>query len=295
MAIATDPRTDSKPGAPIYIPRKRRLRLSTVLLHVTLIFFCLLVLLPFLWIVAVSFETLQELYGSVLLPSHLQFDNYRFVLERVKPLLPYAQNTIILTLTTVTVTTFIAILAGYALVHLKLPGHSVFVGVFVASLFFPTHIVSLIAIWQMERQLHLLNTLPGLMLPYVTLGLVFSVLFMRATFIQVPHEQMDAARIDGSSAWHTLWAVMLPSVRDGVVVVVLVNFVAAWGEYLFTATLNDDPANQTLLLAILRGVPGEGWFLPQFAVLYLLFVTPAIVLFAIFQRSFMRGLSEGTS
>lgn len=278
-----------------YVPHKRRLRLSTLLLHATIIFFCVLVLLPFLWILAVSFETLHELYSSVLLPSQLQFDNYRFVFERISPLFPYARNTIILTLTTVVFTTLIAILAGYALVHLKLPGRSVFVSIFVASLFFPTHIVSLIAIWQMERQLHLLSTLPGLILPYVTLGLVFSVLFMRASFTQVPRELMDAARMDGSSAWHTLWAVMLPSVQDGVIVVILINFVAAWGEFLYAATLNDDPSNKTLLLAVLQGVPGEGWFLPQFAVLYLLFVTPAILLFAIFQRSFMQGLKGGTS
>lgn len=278
-----------------YVPSKRRLHLSTVLLHATIIFFCTLVLLPLLWILSVSFETLPALFGGSLLPSPIVFDNYRFAFQHLAPLLPYARNTIILTLSTVVLTTLIAILAGYALVHLRLPGRSVFVGVFVASLFFPTHLVSLIAIFEMEQRLHLFNTLLGLILPYVTLGLVFSVLFMRATFIQVPSEIMDAARMDGSSAWHTLWAVMLPSVRNGVIVVVLVNFVAAWGEFLFAATLNDDPSNQTLLLTVLRGVPGVGWFLPQFAVLYLVFILPPILAFAVFQRAFMRGLSKGTS
>jgi ABC-type glycerol-3-phosphate transport system permease component len=203
-------------------------------------------------------------------------------------------NTLIVTGSTVVLTTACAVLAGYALVYLRLPGRALVVAIMVATLFLPARLVALIGIFEINWHLHLLNTLIGLILPYVALNCVVSILIMRGVFQQISPELVDAARIDGSGSWHTLWAVLLPLAKNGIVVVVITNFVFAWGEYLLAMTLNYDQSTRTKLVALVSGLGGHsvyGW--PQVAAAYLLFMLPGIVAFAFLQRWFIKGLIEG--
>ena len=272
----------------------RRLRLGTVLLHATIIFFCLIILVPIAWVFLLSVKSLNDAYRGTLWPEHFDFSNYGFVLSRFPDLSRNLANTILVTLSTVVLTSACAVLAGYALVHLRLPGRALVISIMVATLFFPTRLLSLIAIFDLHSQLHLLNTLLGLALPYTSLNLVVSILIMRGIFSQISSEIVDAARIDGSSSWHILWAILLPLAKNGIVVVVIATFVTAWGEYLLAITLSTDQDAWTMLEVLLRVVGSRGDFYPpQVAAFYLLFITPGIVAFAIVQRWFMKGLIEG--
>lgn len=273
---------------------KRRLRPKAFLLHGTILFFCLIVLLPVAWILLVSIEPLYVFYSDQLSPYQLDLRNYAFVVRHIPDIAPYFLNSVIVTSATVVITTTCAVLAAYGLVHLRLPGRSLFIAALVATLFLPGRLVSLIAIFEMHTQLHLRNTLVGLILPYVALNLVVATLFMRGVFQQISPEIVDAARMDGSSSWHTLRAVLLPMATNGILVVVITSFVAAWGEFLLVLTLNDNRSTQTLLLAVLGGIPGvSGLFFSQFAALYVLFIAPGILVFALFLPRFIKGLTEG--
>jgi ABC-type glycerol-3-phosphate transport system permease component len=203
-------------------------------------------------------------------------------------------NSVIVTTATVVVTTICAVLAGYALVHVRTPGRALVVAALVASLFFPTRVTALIAIWEIQRNLGLLNVAYGLILPYSTLALALSVFIMRGIFQTIPRELGDAARIDGCRNWGTLWHVMLPLVRNGVVVVVIVNFVAAWGEYLLATTLTTDQDQRTLPVVLASASGGMGqWAWPRIASVYVMAIVPALLAFAVAQRWYMRGLQEG--
>ena len=92
-------------------------------------------------------------------------------------------------------------LAGYALVHLKFRGSPAIVTLLLASLYFPTRVVAIITIYEIQDWLELINSTSGLILPYVTLNLAVSVLIMRSVFQLVPAELMAAARIDGALAF----------------------------------------------------------------------------------------------
>ena len=106
------------------------------------------------------------------------------------------------------------------------------------SLYFPVRVVSIISIYETQHWLGLINNTSGLILPYVTLQLAISILIMRSMFQLVPHEMFESARIDGAGHWRALWEIGLPMVRNGLVVIFIVNFVAAWGEYLLCLTLD---------------------------------------------------------
>jgi len=143
-------------------------------------------------------------------------------------------------------------------------------------------------------RLGLINSTSGLILPYITLQLAISILIMRSMFQLVPHEMFESARIDGAGHWRALWEIGLPMVRNGLVVVFIVNFVAAWGEYLWCLTLVDDEAKRTMPVVLAAAQGGQGqWAWPNLAAVYVIVVTPGIIAFTLAQRLFFKGLMEG--
>ncbi|MGC8880447.1 MAG: carbohydrate ABC transporter permease, partial [Anaerolineae bacterium] len=196
--------------------------------------------------------------------------------------------------TTVIITSTCAVLAGYAIVHLRLPGKLILVSLLVGTLYFPTRLVSIIGIFRIQASLGLINTIPGLILPYVTLNLALSILVMKGIFEQISPEILDAARIDGASSWRILWMVMLPLIANGLVVLLIINFVTAWGEFLLAYTLTNDQAMRTLPVALATAMGGFGeWVWPALAAVYVMAIAPGITAFAIAQRWYMKGLQEG--
>ena len=273
---------------------RRRRQIGVIARHLVINFFMLIILLPLAWVLLLSVKSIPDAYSGTLWPETFDFTHYRFVLEKIDTLPRNLWNSIYVTAATVVLTTVCAVLAGYALVHLELPGQKWVVFLLVASLYFPVRVVSLISIFEIQRTLGLINTTSGLILPYVTLNLAISILIMRSIFEQVPHELIDAARIDGCGPWKTLWTVGVPLITNGLVVVIIVNFVTAWGEYLLAATLTNDQAVRTLpvVLAAAHGGMGQ-WAWPRIAAVYVIAITPGIVAFGFAQRLFFQGLMEG--
>jgi ABC-type glycerol-3-phosphate transport system permease component len=117
---------------------------------------------------------------------------------------------------------------------------------------------------------------------------------MRGMFQTVPHEIFDAARIDGAGPVRMLLTIMLPMVKNGIVVVIIVNFVTAWGEYLLAKTLNTNQSAQTLPVMLSMATGGMGaWVWPRLAAVYIMAITPGLIAFAFAQRWYMKGLQEG--
>jgi ABC-type glycerol-3-phosphate transport system permease component len=273
---------------------KRRLPWRTFLLHGTLIFFCLIVLLPLAWVLLLSVKTLPDAYTGTFWPTEFDFSHYGYIFTAVPTLINNMGNSILVTAWTVIVTIICALLAGYALVHLKMRGKTIIVALLVGSLFFPSRLISLIAIFEIQNKLGLINSLPGLILPYVTLNLATSILIMRGMFEQISTEIVDAAHIDGCGNWKTFWLVLLPLVKNGIVVLVIVNFVSAWGEYLLAITLTNDQTVRTVPVVIASAFGGMGaWKWPRIAAVYIMIITPGIIVFGIAQRWYMKGLMEG--
>lgn len=280
-------------AAPV-MPRRPRLRLGTILLHATIIFFCLIIILPILWVFLMSIKSIPDAYTGKLWPDQFDFTHYNYVFEHIPSFWNNFTNSIIVTSATVLLTSICAILAGYALVHLRLPGSALMVSLLVGTLFFPTRLVSLIGIFEIQHAVGLLNTLIGLILPYVTLNLAISILTMRSIFEQISPEIADAARIDGASSWRIFYEIMLPLIVNGIVVLVIVNFVTAWGEYLLAVTLTNDQSVRTLPVVLATTFGGFGeWAWPRIAAVYIMAILPGLIGFAIAQRWYMKGLTEG--
>ncbi|MCY4406690.1 MAG: ABC transporter permease subunit [Rhodospirillaceae bacterium] len=112
----------------------------------------------------------------------------------------------------------------------------------------------------------------------------------------VPRGRLGAAGMDGPGHWRTLWMVCLPLVRNRLVVVFIVNFVTAWGEFLLGTTLTNDQEVRTMpvVLAAAQGGMGQ-WAWPRIAAVYVVVVAPGIIAFTFAQRLFFKGLMEGVT
>jgi ABC-type glycerol-3-phosphate transport system permease component len=267
---------------------------SAVIRHTVINFFNVIILLPLSWVLLMSVKSLPDAMRGNFWPKTFDFTHYTYVFERIATLPVNLFNSIYVTTGTVLITAICAVLAGYALVHIKPRGAGLVVTTLLVSLYFPVRVVSIISIYETQHFLGLINRTSGLILPYVTLQLVISILVMRSMFQLVPHEIIESARIDGAGHWRTLWEVGLPMVRNGLVVIFIVNFVAAWGEYLLCVTLIDDEAKRTMPVVLAAAQGGQGqWSWPNLAAVYVIVVTPGILAFTFAQKLFFKGLLEG--
>jgi ABC-type glycerol-3-phosphate transport system permease component len=271
-----------------------RLNRAAIVRHAVINLFMVIILLPLAWVLLMSVKSLPDAMRGDLWPRRFDFTHYGFVFTKIETLPINLFNSVYVTTATVLITTICAVLAGYALVHLRPRGGSFVVAMLLASLYFPTRVVSIISIYEIQSFLGLINSTSGLILPYITLNLAISVLIMRSVFQLIPHELMEAAKIDGAGPWRTLWLVGLPMARNGLVVVFIVNFVTAWGEFLLCSTLTNDQTARTMPVVLAGAQGGLGqWAWPRLAAVYVIVVTPGIIAFTLAQKLFFKGLAEG--
>jgi ABC-type glycerol-3-phosphate transport system permease component len=262
--------------------------------HLVINFFMIIILAPLAWVLIMSVKSRPDSMRGDFWPRQFDFTHYGYVFNKINTLPINLFNSIYVTSATVILTTVCAVLAGYALVHMKARGTGIVIAILLVSLYLPIRVVSIISIYEIQSFLNLINVTSGLILPYVTLNLAISVLIMRSMFQLIPHAMIEAAKMDGAGHWRILWSIGLPMVRNGLVVIFIVNFVTAWGEFLLCSTLTNDQDRRTMpvVLAAAQGGLGQ-WTWPALAAVYVIVVAPGIVAFAFAQKLFFKGLAEG--
>jgi ABC-type glycerol-3-phosphate transport system permease component len=276
------------------VPRRRKIRWGAIVTHGVLCSTCFVILFPLFWVLLLSVKSLPDAYTNHIWPHNFDFSSYHRALTAIDTLPQNFLNSIVVTLATMLITTTVAVLAGYALVHLPTPGKGIVLAIFVASLFVPSRVTGLISIWEIQDRLGLINNTWGLILPYQTLALAVSVFIMRGVFETIPRELPESARVDGAGSFMILRRIMLPLVRNGVIVVLITNFIAAWGEWLLANTLTNDQDKRTLTVVLASANAGFGqWLWPTMAAMYVIAIAPGLIAFAVVQRWYLRGLQEG--
>src|SRR5438128_1407857 len=182
-------------------PRRRRIKWGPIVTHGVLLTACAVILFPLVWVALLSIKSLPDAYTNRIWPHHFDFGSYHRALTAIDTLPQNFENSIVVTVATMVITTTIAVLAGYALVHLPTPGKRIILGIFVASLFVPSRVTGLISIWEIQDRLGLINNTWGLILPYQTLALAVSVFIMRGVFETIPKELPESAGVDGASSF----------------------------------------------------------------------------------------------
>lgn len=252
---------------------------------------CIFVI-PILYCVFTSLKNSREILQDIsFFPRQITFDNYRYVFERGAKYLNYYWNSIVITLISVVGTAVLASMSGYAFAKLPFRGSRTLLNLILFVLTFPLAAL-LIPIYIMEYRTGLLNTHIGLILPNMMCILPFSIFIMRSTFIGLPDGLVEAAEIDGCSVFDTWLRIMLPLAKNGLVIVVVSAFYNVWGEFTLAKTLAIKESAMPISVALTL-LKGEDWNYGVLGAAITLSIIPPIVIFLLFQKEIVAGLTIG--
>ena len=254
--------------------------------------FVVAALAPYVWFAATSLKTPVEITAvpPTLWPSGT-LDPFRSALVD-HGLLRYVANSLIVAVATTLVTLMVAAPAGYALARLRFGGRRWLLALCLAAAMFPQVAVAG-PIWQVLRAIGLLNTLPGLVLPHVSITLPLAVWLLASFFRELPVDLEEAALVDGCTRFEVLRRVVAPLAAPAVFTAAILVFIHSWNEFFFALLILSDPTRQTLPLGIAL-FPGQ-YTMPwgEIAAASLVATLPLVALVLALQRRIVAGLVAG--
>jgi ABC-type glycerol-3-phosphate transport system permease component len=247
---------------------------------------------PFIWMMSSSLKTNREFLADALnlIPNQLRFDNYLRAWE-VANFSQYFQNSVIVSVCTVALVVLLSALSGYALARVAFVGKRLLIVLYAATLFIPKG-YTIIPVYQIIRELGLLNTLPGLILAEAGgAPVLFALLFM-AHFSGVPRELDEAAEIDGANFGQTFLYVMLPLAKPMIATAVVLQLMWTWNSFFtpLVLTLNN-PELRTLTVGMYAFVGEYNTDWTGLAAAALISIVPILAVFFLLQRYFIAGLT----
>jgi raffinose/stachyose/melibiose transport system permease protein len=257
-----------------------------------LIFFALICLLPIFWVIANSLKTTREIAINPLgPPTTFQWNNYvqAWTVGRFGR---YFANSIIVTVPIVIGSVGLSCLAGYGLARYKLPGVNLIFYTFLLGLMVPFQSI-MIPLFYILRDIRLLGTYWAMILPSIVVGLPFGIFFMRAFFLRLPDELADAAKIDGASEFGVFWRVMLPLSLPALAAQVVFQFMAAWKEFSIPLIYIQREELRPLVLGLMFFKGRYTQNIPLTMAGATIVMLPIIVIYIIFQRKFIQGMTAG--
>jgi ABC-type glycerol-3-phosphate transport system permease component len=249
-------------------------------------------LVPLYWMLVASFGPETSLFESPsLLPRAVVLDHYRALFEQREFWIPIRNSIVVAGMTTL-----LAVAVGapcaYAIARLRFRGKAVILaGVLAVSMFPQVSIVS--PLFLVLRAAGLINTFPGLVIPYLTFAMPLSVWLLVGFFRQLPLEIEEAAMMDGASRLRAFWSVVVPLARPGLTTTAILTFLYCWNEFLFALSFTLGPERHTVpvAIALFRGQYQVAW--GQVLAGAVVATIPVALLVLVAERRIVAGLTAG--
>ncbi|CAI8151722.1 MAG: L-arabinose transport system permease protein AraQ [Synechococcus sp. CC9902] len=264
---------------------------TRVLQLVLLILLALLVLTPLLWLVSTSLKgPAENIFSSppALLPASPSLDAY-VRLFRDSPLTTYLFNSTLVSALAVTANLLFCSLAAYPLARMRFAGRGLVLGLVVATILIPFQVV-MIPLYLLMVQLGLRNTLIALVIPQAATA--FGLYLLRQSFLGVPRDLEEAARIDGCSRLGEWWNVMIPAARADLITLAMFVFIGTWSDFLWPLVILDDPALYTLPLGLQQLSSSFSLDWRVVAAGAVVSILPVLLLFVLLQRFILPNSSS---
>jgi multiple sugar transport system permease protein len=266
-------------------------RAESMLLHAALVAGALLTLAPLAWMVSASFMQPGEAntLPPPLVPRAPTLANYAALFTRLDMMRNFLASAVIAVAATVA-SLLVNSLAGYAFAKLPFRGRDRLFGGLVTGLVVPAQ-VAMLPLFLLMRELHLVNTYAGVLVPY--LASIFGIFLIRQYTLSVPDELLDAARIDGASEFQVFRLVALPVIKPIVVTLAAFTFLSSWNDFMWPLIILSDSAKHTLPVALASLVGEHVQDTELMMAGALLTIFPALMVFLVFQRTYVRGIMAG--
>jgi len=269
---------------------RRAIVAKQVALYVAMTIFGLIMLGPFILAIFGAFKTDVDVtsYPPTLFPKTWHPENFLNVAKLFPSFPRWFVNSVGLSTAVTVLNVFFCALAGYAFARLNFPGRTVLFLAVLATLMIPLQ-VTLIPKFLIMKQLGLLNTYPGVILPNISTaaGIFLMTQFMKA----IPHELEEAAVIDGASKWTVFTRVILPLSAPALTALAIFSFQGQWNDFLWPLVVLNDPTLFTLPLGI-AGFGGEYVQHTNWVLVGSIFTTlPMVFLVFFFQRYIIKSVA----
>jgi ABC-type glycerol-3-phosphate transport system permease component len=234
----------------------------------------------------------SRLFGEpALVPPTLVLDHYRALFGARDFWTPVANSLVVSSATTI-VAVLLGTACAYALTRLRFRGKApILTFVLAVSMFPQLSIVS--PLYLLLRELRVLNTYPGLVLPYLTFAMPLTIWLLVGFFRQLPPELEDAALMDGAGRIRALWEIVLPLSWPALATTAILTFLYSWNEFLFALSFTLGPERQTVpvAIALFRGQYQVPW--GQILAAAVVATAPVAALVLVAQRRIIAGLTSG--
>ncbi|MGW5863364.1 carbohydrate ABC transporter permease [Streptomyces sp. NPDC055239] len=262
--------------------------------YVALAAYLVFLAFPFLWLISTAFKPAREL-GSLhptWIPKDPTLENFRQAFDE-QPLLQAAGNSLIAALSASLIAVVIATPMAYVMARHRNRVSKAATGWVVISQAFP-FVLIIIPLFLVLKNLHLINSLLGLIMVYVVWSLPFALWMLVGYVRAVPTELEEAAAVDGASKARAFVSVVAPLLAPGIVATAMFAFITAWNEFFFALVLLKTPEKQTLPVILNRFIGTEGAAdLGPLAAAAFLATLPSLVIFAIIQKRITGGMLAG--
>jgi ABC-type glycerol-3-phosphate transport system permease component len=268
-----------------------------VLYHVAIygiaLLICVWSVVPVLWSVSTSLKPEAAIFSQppAWIPSEISFEHYRAVLSDPR-MLRYFLNSFITAASSTIIALIVGVLGAYGFSRYKFPGSkSLMISILLTRML--PRVALIVPFFITLQKIHLYNTRPGLTLVFLIITMPLSIWLLKGFFDGVPYEIEEAAIVDGCSVLGVLFRIVVPITLPAIGSVGMYVFITAWNEFLFALTMTKGLPLRTISV-------GLAFFIDEFGIRWgslmaasVLMSIPAILVFTIFQKSLIKGLSEG--
>jgi multiple sugar transport system permease protein len=257
---------------------------------VAIVLFCVF---PFYWLLNTSLKTGPDLSTAALVPPHPTLDNYQSIFKNSN-FTSALRNSAIVALVTTAFALIVGSFCAYALARLKLRFKFLILAIVLTITTFP-QITIAAPIFKLWRDIGLYNTIPGLVIPYLTFALPLAIYILTSFFREIPRDLEEAALVDGATNFQAFYKVVVPLAAPGLATAGILTFIAAWNEFLLAITLTSSPSARTVPAAI-AFFTGSTQFERPLGTISAASVTisiPLILMVLLFQKRIVAGLTAG--
>lgn len=267
--------------------------LGTTFRYVALIVGALVMITPFIYMVSTSFKAQAYVltFPPQFIPDPATTDNYVQALT-TRNFGLYFLNSIIVSVIATAASVLVSSMMAYAFARFRFPGRELIFRILLLGLIVPAMML-IIPQFILAKHLDLLDSHLGLIVFYTAGTLALNTFLLRGFFESIPWELDQAMQVDGANAWTRYWRLALPLAKPALATATIFTFLSCWDEFAWALTIINTPENLTLPVAIqlFQGQNATQWGLVFAA--SLIAVVPVIIVFLVFQRYFVQGLTAG--
>lgn len=262
--------------------------------YVILITGCLLVLLPLSWMGITSLKSMADITlsrGLKLFPSGPSVENFVNIWKEY-PIAVYIKNSLISVGGSTVFGVICASLCGYGLSRYEFKGKALILGFLLVTQMFPA-VMKIIPYYKILCSVNLNNTRLGLLVVYASFSIPFCTWMMFGYFKSIPTGLDEAARVDGSSAFHTFYKIILPIALPGLVATVIYAFLQNWNEYMFASVLMSADNKKTITYAISTMADAYKIQWNYLMCAAIISSVPTLAVFVVMQKYLIAGMTAG--